>query len=94
MKTTSVRAGEYEPTPMHGPITAESCGTAPEAWLFAWKMRPIARVTSSPSWMRAPAESQSPTTGSPSVRARSIAYAIFSPWAAPTVPAMTLQSCA
>ena len=42
---------------MHGPITAEICGMAPDAMLFSKKISPMAEVTLSPSWMRAPTES-------------------------------------
>ena len=42
---------------MHGPMTAEICGTAPDAMLFSKKIWPMAAVTLRPSWMRAPTES-------------------------------------
>ena len=57
MTMKSVSAGEYDATPMHGPITAEICGMAPDAMLFSKKISPMAEVTLSPSWMRAPTES-------------------------------------
>ncbi len=54
---------------MQGPMIAEICGTHPEAMLFSKKILPMAEVTERPSWMRAPAESLSPMTGTPSLRA-------------------------
>ena len=34
MTMKSVNAGEYAATPMHGPMIAEICGTAPEVIEF------------------------------------------------------------
>ena len=42
---------------MHGPMMAEIWGTTPEEMLFSKKIFPIAVVTESPSWIRAPTES-------------------------------------
>jgi hypothetical protein len=38
MIVKSVMAGEYTAPPAHGPITAEICGTTPEASVFQRKM--------------------------------------------------------
>ena len=54
---------------MQGPMIAEICGTQPDAMLFSKKILPMAEVTVRPSWMRAPAESFSPITGTPNLRA-------------------------
>jgi hypothetical protein len=38
MKMKSVMAGEYTAPPAHGPITADSCGTTPEALVLRRKI--------------------------------------------------------
>ena len=75
----SVSAGEYTPPPAHGPRITEICGTTPDAFTFRKKIPPYASSPATPSWIRAPAPSLSPTIGRPIEIARSIIFWIFSP---------------
>ena len=79
MKMKSVIAGEYTAPPAHGPRIAEIWGTTPEASMFRRKMSAYPASETTPSWMRAPPESFSPTIGTPTLSARSMILQIF--WA-------------
>src|SRR2546425_2322190 len=72
MKTKSMIAGEYTAPPAHGPMTAEICGTTPEARVLRRKMSAYPASETTPSWIRAPPESLSPMIGTPVFIARSI----------------------
>src|SRR3989475_5429821 len=77
MKTKSVIAGEYTAPPAHGPMIAEICGTTPEARVLRRKMSAYPASETTPSWIRAPPESFSPTIGTPVFIARSITLQIL-----------------
>src|SRR5438046_8829612 len=76
MKTKSVIAGEYTAPPAHGPMIAEICGTTPEARVLRRKMSAYPASETTPSWIRAPPASLSPTIGTPVFFARSITLQI------------------
>ncbi len=67
----SVRAGPYAAPPAAGPMTQEIWGILPEARVMIAKTSPTACSETTPSRSRAPPECHSPTTGTPSARARS-----------------------
>ena len=73
----SVMAGEYTAPPAQGPRMSEICGTTPEARVLRRKMSAYPARLSTPSWIRAPPESLSPTIGAPTRVARSITLQIF-----------------
>ena len=94
MKTKSVIAGEYTAPPAQGPMTAEICGTTPEASVFRRKMSAYPARETTPSWMRAPPESFSPMIGTPVFTARSMILQIFRAYAPDSEPPKTVKSWA
>src|SRR5215813_7717461 len=94
MKTKSVMDGEYTAPPAHGPRTAEIWGTTPDASVFRKKMSAYPARETTPSWMRAPPESLSPTTGVPLFIARSMILQIFFAYASDSEPPKTVKSWA
>ncbi len=73
----SVIAGEYTAPPAHGPMIAEIWGITPEASVLRRKISAYPPRLATPSWMRAPPLSLSPTTGAPFSMARSISRQIL-----------------
>src|SRR5438093_284472 len=94
MKTKSVIAGEYTAPPAHGPMIAEICGTTPEARVLRMKMSAYPASETTPSWIRAPPESFSPTIGTPVFIARSITLQILRAYASEREPPKTVKSWA
>jgi len=94
MIVKSVIAGEYTAPPAHGPMIAEICGTTPDVSVFRRKMSAYPASESTPSWMRAPPESFSPTIGAPIRTARSITLTIFAALVSESDPPKTVKSCA
>src|SRR2546422_1077500 len=94
MKTKSVIAGEYTAPPAHGPMIAEICGTTPEARVLRRKMSAYPASETTPSWIRAPPESFSPTIGTPVFIARSITLQILRAYASEREPPKTVKSWA
>jgi hypothetical protein len=58
-------------------MIAVSCGTTPEARVLRRKMSAYPASETTPSWIRAPPESLSPTIGAPTFMARSMILQIF-----------------
>ena len=87
-------AGEYTAPPAQGPMTAEICGTTPEARVFRRKMSAYPARETTPSWMRAPPESFSPMIGTPVFTARSMILQIFRAYASDSEPPKTVKSWA
>ena len=75
-------------------MMAEICGMTPEASVFRRKMSAYPPSESTPSWIRAPPESFSPTTGAPSFIARSMIFTIFAALVSDSDPPNTVKSCA
>ncbi len=94
MIVKSVIAGEYTAPPAHGPMIAEICGTTPEASVLRRKMSAYPPSDSTPSWMRAPPESLSPTMGAPIFIARSMIFTILAALVSERDPPNTVKSCA
>ena len=76
MKMKSVMAGLYTAPPAQGPMTTDICGTTPDESTFDKKTSAYPANESTPSWMRAPPESFSPTMGAPTRLAISIILTI------------------
>src|SRR6266851_8696647 len=70
----------------HGPTTATSVGTTPDASLKARATRPAACSDSTPSPTSAPEVATAPTTGTPSSIPRRTARSSASPSAIPIAP--------
>ena len=66
----------------------------PDAWTLRRKISPYSPSETTPSWMRAPPESLSPTTGHATFIAKSMTLVIFSPKTSPSEPPNTVKSCA
>src|SRR5213078_2134119 len=94
MKTKSVIAGEYTAPPEHGPMTAETWGTTPEARVLRRKISAYPASETTPSWIRAPPESLRPMTGVPVFSARSITLQILRAYASEREPPKTVKSWA
>src|SRR5947208_16764505 len=94
MKTKSVIAGEYTAPPAHGPMTAEICGTTPEASVLRRKISAYPASETTPSWIRAPPESLRPMTGAPVFIARSITLQILRAYASEGDPPKTVKAWA
>ena len=75
-------------------MTAEICGTTPDASVLRRKMSAYPASDSTPSWMRAPPESLSPTIGAPIVTARSMTFTIFAAFVSERDPPKTVKSWA
>ena len=82
----SVSAGPYAAPPAAGPSTTEICGTRPEARTIAANTWPTASSASTPSASRAPPECHSPTTGTRSRTAVSIASTMCRQPSTPIAP--------
>ena len=67
-------------------------GTTPEACTLRWKMPPYMASETTPSWMRAPAPSLRPMTGTPSEEAKSMTLCTFSAKTSPSAPPKTVKS--
>ena len=74
-------------------MTAEICGTTPEAITFRRKMSAYPARETTPSWIRAPPESLRPMIGAPVFTARSMTLQIFCAWASASEPPKTVKSC-
>ena len=94
MIVKSVIAGEYTAPPAHGPRIREICGTTPLASVLRRKISAYPPRLATPSWMRAPPESERPMMGAPVSMARSITLQIFSAWASDNEPPNTVKSWA
>ena len=90
----SVSAGPYAAPPAAGPSTTEICGTRPEARTIAAKTWPTASSATTPSASRAPPECHSPTTGTRSRTAVSIASTMCRQPSVPIAPPMRVASVA
>ncbi len=76
-----------------GPIIAATCGTTPLMMTCSRKRSPVrANMEPVASWMRAPAESISHTSGMRSRRASSRIRVAFSSVTMPMDPAITVKS--
>ncbi len=75
-------------------MMSEICGMTPEACTLRRKISPYSPSETTPSWMRAPPESLSPTTGQPTFIAKSMTLQIFSPKTSPSEPPKTVKSWA
>ena len=92
MYTKSVMAGEYTAPPAQGPMMALICGITPDVRTLRRKMSPYPPRLTTPSWMRAPPESFSPTTGTPIFAARSMILTTFSAKTSPSDPPKAVKS--
>ena len=75
-------------------MMAETCGTTPEASVLRRKMSAYPASEATPSWIRAPPESFSPTTGAPAFIARSITLQTFAAFVSEREPPKTVKSFA
>ncbi len=75
-------------------MISEICGMTPDACTLRRKISPYRPSETTPSWMRAPPESLSPTTGQPTFMAKSMILTIFSPNTSPSEPPKTVKSWA
>ena len=73
---------------------AEICGITPEASVLRRKMSAYPASDATPSWMRAPPESFSPTMGAPTFIAWSITLQILAALVSESDPPNTVKSCA
>src|SRR6185295_18493320 len=87
-------AGLYTAPPAHGPMMAEICGTTPEARVLRRKMSAYPPSDTTPSWMRAPPESFSPTIGTPTFMARSMILQTLAAYVSLRDPPNTVKSWA
>ncbi len=71
----------------------EICGTTPLAWTLRQKTSPYPASPSTPSCMRAPAESLMPMIGQPIFRAASMILTILAANASPSEPPKSVKSC-
>ena len=75
-------------------MITEICGTTPDAMTFRLKTSPYAAREPTPSWIRAPPESNSPMQGAPFCIAMSWILQIFCACHSEVEPPSTVKSLA
>ena len=92
MTTTSVSAGPYAAPPAAGPTITLTCGTRPDARMIAANTLPTPSIDSTPSASRAPPLCHTPSTGTPSATAVSMAVTMCPQPSAPIAPPSRVPS--